>query len=138
MRKEYLYTVGMKSKQTGERINLKVWAETVEEATYKIVEVMGGVYGEYTWTGSGPLYENNEVIEREVKKEEKKRTTKKYLLTVERSYRMGLEFEASSNEEAEAKAAELAEDIGDEIFAGSCESDYALCDENGRMIIDWE
>lgn len=63
---------------------------------------------------------------------------KKYMLTVERTYRIGMEFEAATDEEAEAKAAELAEDIGDEIFLGSCESDYALCDENGRMIIDWE
>ena len=62
----------------------------------------------------------------------------KYFLTVERTYRLGVEFEAANDEEAEAKAAELANSIGDEIFFGDCESDYALCDEESRTIFDWD
>ncbi len=61
----------------------------------------------------------------------------KYFLTVERTYRIGVEFEASNDAEAEAKAAELANNVGDEIFSCDCESDYALCDEADRTIIDW-
>lgn len=62
----------------------------------------------------------------------------KYRLTVERTYRIGMEFEATSDEEAETKAAELANNVGDEIFNGDCESDYALCDEESRTILDWD
>ena len=62
----------------------------------------------------------------------------KYFLTVERVYRIGIEFEASNEEEAEVKAAELANDVGDEIFSCYCESDYALCDERGRTVLDWD
>ena len=62
----------------------------------------------------------------------------KYFLTVERTYRIGVEFEASNDEEAETKAAELANSVGDEIFSGDCEMDYALCDENDRTILDWD
>lgn len=62
----------------------------------------------------------------------------KYHLTIERTYRIGVDFEASSDEEAEAKAAELANNVGDEIFSGDCEGDYALCDEKYRTIIDWD
>lgn len=62
----------------------------------------------------------------------------KYHLTIERTYRIGKEFEANSVEEAEAKAAELARNVGDEIFHGDCESDYALCDEDYRTILDWD
>lgn len=62
----------------------------------------------------------------------------KYRLTVERIYRIGMEFEATNEEEAEAKAVELANNVGDEIFCGDCESDYALCDEEGSTILDWD
>ena len=61
----------------------------------------------------------------------------KYKLTVERTYRIGIEFEADSEEYAEYKAAELAFGIGDKIFDGDCENDYALYDEEGRTIVDW-
>lgn len=47
--------------------NAMVWAESVEEATHKITSAIGGVYGEYSWTGSGPEYEHNEVVQREKK-----------------------------------------------------------------------
>lgn len=62
----------------------------------------------------------------------------KYYLTLERTYRIGIDFEASNDEEAEAKAAELANNVGDEIFSGDCEGDYALCDDCGRTLLDWD
>lgn len=65
--KEYLYQVGMKDKRTGEKIDLRIWAQNVDEATHKVTHALFGAYGEYRWTGSGPLYENNKIIEREVK-----------------------------------------------------------------------
>lgn len=64
--KQYLYRVGMKHKTTGERIKLMVWAENVDEATNKITVAIGGYDGEYSWTGSGPEYENNEIVTREI------------------------------------------------------------------------
>ena len=63
--KEYLYQVCMKDRCTGEKIKLKIWAENVDEATHKVTSVLFGAYGEYSWTGSNPLYENNKCIERE-------------------------------------------------------------------------
>ena len=65
--KEYLYSVGMKDKRTGEKINLRIWAQNTDDATHKVTNALFGAYGEYSWTGSGPLYENNKLIEREVK-----------------------------------------------------------------------
>lgn len=62
----------------------------------------------------------------------------KYYLTIERTYRISKEFEAKDNEEAEAKAAELVRNVGDEIFSGDCEGDYALCDENYHTLLDWD
>ena len=62
----------------------------------------------------------------------------KYFLTVERTYRIGMEFDAVSDQEAEAMAAELSNNVGDEIFCGDYENDYALCDENYRTILDWD
>lgn len=61
----------------------------------------------------------------------------KYSMTIERTYRIGIEFDASNDKEAEAKAEDLASSIGVEIFDGDCESDYTLCDECERVIIDW-
>ena len=63
---QYLYNVTMKHKSTGEKIKLKVWAENVDEATHKVTGVIGGYRGEYSWTGSGPEYENNKIIFREI------------------------------------------------------------------------
>lgn len=63
--KETLYTVSMKHKATGEKIKLMVWAENVDEATHKIVGAIGGCRGEYSWTGSGPEYENNQLVTRD-------------------------------------------------------------------------
>ena len=62
----------------------------------------------------------------------------KYHLTVERTYRIGIEFESSDEKSAKAKAVALACNIGDEIFSGDIETDYALCDDEGKTIIDWD
>lgn len=60
-KREILYSVGIKHIKTGEKINLEVWAENVDKATW-------GLHGlisyntQYRWTGTAPLYENNNVI----------------------------------------------------------------------------
>lgn len=64
--KQHLYRVGMKHNTTGERVNLHVWADNVEEATHLIVSAIGGYRGEYSWTGSGPEYQNNQIVTREI------------------------------------------------------------------------
>jgi hypothetical protein len=63
--KEYLYEVCIKDKKTNQKINLRVWAKNTDEATWKVVEPLVGYNKEYIWTGSGPIYENNKLIERE-------------------------------------------------------------------------
>ena len=63
-RLEHLYSVGMVDQQTGEKVNIKVWAETTDKATHKLTSALFGAYGPYRWTGTGPLYENNKVITR--------------------------------------------------------------------------
>ena len=65
--KEQLFSVGIQHKKTGERISLQVWAENVDKATAHLVH--GSLIGpdaEYRWTGSGPIYENNEIVTSEV------------------------------------------------------------------------
>lgn len=63
----------------------------------------------------------------------------KYHITVERTHRIGISFEADNNGEAAMKASELVGRFGDdEIFMGDCEIDYAVCDDNGRTIVDWD
>ena len=65
---EYLFRVGMKHKKTGEKLSLMVWAKSVDEATHKVVKAIGGCYGEYSWTGSGPEYgDDGNVMKRERK-----------------------------------------------------------------------
>ena len=63
--KEQLFEVGVEHIKIGERISLRVWAKTVHEATHGLHGVIGP-YTEYRWTGSGPVYENNEIVTREV------------------------------------------------------------------------
>ena len=64
--KQVLYKVCMKHDKTGEKIDLMVWAENVDEATHKVVSAIGGYRGEYSWRGSGPQYENNRLVTREI------------------------------------------------------------------------
>lgn len=64
---EYKYGVGMRHKVTGEKLHLEVWAENTDAATYKLTGTLIGPDCEYIWTGSGPIYENNQLIRREKK-----------------------------------------------------------------------
>lgn len=66
--REQLFAVSMNDR-SGEKVKLMVWAANVSEATTKVVRAIGGPNGEYAWTGSGPVYENNEVVTRERKGE---------------------------------------------------------------------
>ena len=59
-------------------------------------------------------------------------------VTVERTYRISKDFEAERIAEAEEIAVKIACNIGEEIFACDVETDYALCDEQGCTIIDWD
>ncbi|MCQ4637169.1 hypothetical protein NE619_10570 [Anaerovorax odorimutans] len=63
--KQYLYRVGIEHRKTKERTHLQVWASNVDEATNKL----GNLFGcgdEYSWIGSGPVYEDNEAVAREI------------------------------------------------------------------------
>lgn len=60
--KAYLYSVCMKHRRSGERIKLEVWATTTDEATHKVVNVIGGYHGEYAWCGTSPVYQNNQLV----------------------------------------------------------------------------
>lgn len=64
--KQYLYQVSMKDDKIGEVIKLRVWAGSVDEATHKVTCAIGGYRGEYSWQGSGPVYENNNLVSRDV------------------------------------------------------------------------
>lgn len=64
---EHLYSVGLKHKETGERIELQVWAKSTDEATGKLVGTLIGCDCPYLWTGSGPIYKNNMIVTRKAK-----------------------------------------------------------------------
>ena len=57
----------MRQKSSGERLKREVWAEDVDAATRKLIGTLIGPECEYIWTGSGPIYENNQLIRREKK-----------------------------------------------------------------------
>ena len=61
---EYKYSIGVRHKSTGEKLKLEVWAEDVDAATHKLT---GTLIGPECETGSGPIYENNQLIRREKK-----------------------------------------------------------------------
>ena len=64
--KEYKWSVGLRHKATGARLNLDVWAPTNNEATHKLCDVLIGPECEYEWTGTGPAYENNQTMGRDI------------------------------------------------------------------------
>lgn len=64
--KEYQYRVCAKRKATGDVINLYVWAENTDAATHKLCGVLFGHLCEYEWRGTGPVYENNEIVSRTI------------------------------------------------------------------------
>lgn len=63
---QQLFRVSAKDRRTGEEVHLHVWAENNSAATDRLCEALFGKYGPYTWTGTSPEYENNEVIKREI------------------------------------------------------------------------
>lgn len=63
--KEYLHSIGLKDRRTGEQIRLRVWGKDVNDATAKITSALFGHRGEYIWTGSGPYHENNKIVSRD-------------------------------------------------------------------------
>jgi len=62
--KEYLYSVSMMHKKSGERVQLDVWAYGTDDATHKVVTAIGGYHGEYEWRGTSPVYRNNQQVGR--------------------------------------------------------------------------
>ena len=65
--KEQLFSVGIQHIKSGERISLDVWAENVDKATAQLVHGgLIGPYAEYRWTGTGPVYRNNEIVTKEI------------------------------------------------------------------------
>ena len=64
--KEYKWSVGLRHKATRERLNVTVWAPKNEIATQKLCSILIGPECEYEWTGTGPVYENNQTVSREV------------------------------------------------------------------------
>lgn len=63
--KEYLYRVTLKNKGTDEKFSLFVWAENVDKATHSLCGSLIGSKCAYIWCGSGPVYKDNKLIERE-------------------------------------------------------------------------
>ena len=63
--KEYKWSVGLRHKATGTRLDVHVWAPTNDEATHKLCGVLIGPECAYEWTGTGLIYENNQRVERE-------------------------------------------------------------------------
>ena len=64
--KEYKWSVGLRHKATKTRLSIYVWAPTNDEATHKLCGVLIGPECEYEWTGTGPVYENNQTVERDI------------------------------------------------------------------------
>ena len=63
---EYKWSVGIRHKATHEKLNLTVWAPTNNEASHKLCGVLIGPECDYEWTGTGPIYENNQTVRREI------------------------------------------------------------------------
>ena len=63
-----------------------------------------------------------------------------YKMTMERTLRVGIEFEAENDSTAEVKAEELfstAISNPTQFDGGDTEHDYALCDGVGNELIPW-
>ncbi len=62
---EQLFNVSIQHIHTGEKTNLQVWADRLEEATWGLWGVIGRD-AQYRWVGSGPVYDGKgDVITRE-------------------------------------------------------------------------
>ena len=64
--KEYKWSVGLRHKATKAKLNISVWAPTCDDATHKLTGVLIGPECEYEWTGTGPDYENNQTVGRDI------------------------------------------------------------------------
>ena len=63
-----------------------------------------------------------------------------YNMTVERTLRIAITFEAENDKAAEEKANELFVDMiehPEKFEGGDKEHDYALCADGGRTVVDW-
>lgn len=69
MAKEHLYSVGIQNKNTRERQKLLVWAKNTDEATHKLTGSLIGYDCPYNWTGTSPVYEENQLVTREAKED---------------------------------------------------------------------
>lgn len=56
--KKQLFSVGIKHKETGEKLSLQVWAVNVNEATWELRGVIGPC-AEYVWVGTGPVHDDH-------------------------------------------------------------------------------
>lgn len=66
---------------------------------------------------------------------------KMYLLTMERTERVGVAFYAYDDDDAEEQADRIYKDAMKDPsgFSGAeVEGDYAICDDDGRTILDWD
>ena len=64
--KQNLYRVSLKNKRTNETLQLLVWSDNVDNATHSLCGILIGYNCEYSWIGSGPVYENNQLVTREI------------------------------------------------------------------------
>ncbi len=65
----------------------------------------------------------------------------KYCITIERTQRIAVWFDAEDDEAAEEKAGEIyntTQDHPHEFESGDTEYDYALDREDGGTILDWD
>lgn len=63
--REHMYEVVIRDKRTGENLNLRVWARTENDAPMSVALL--GINREYSWLSTEPIYENNQLITREIK-----------------------------------------------------------------------
>lgn len=61
---EQLWRVSIRHKETGENLCLEVWADSNLHATSKLLNSVIGIDKRYAWTGTGPVYKNNQVVTR--------------------------------------------------------------------------
>ena len=62
-----------------------------------------------------------------------------YSITMERTQRVAVTFTADNDDQAIEKAAELNRTAAPTDFEGGDEEhDYALCDDAGNLLVDWD
>lgn len=65
--KQHLFSVRLKCKRTGEIIKLFIWSEDIDSATNILCGSLISCNCEYEWLGSGPVYEGNQIVKRDIK-----------------------------------------------------------------------